>query len=55
MGDYLHRLQGPVVAVLVPEYRQAVVGRLGDVMGGEEGDVWAEEGLDPVDQTRVGA
>ena len=31
--------KGPVGAVLMPQNRLSILGRLGDIVGGEEGDV----------------
>ena len=52
-GDHLHRLQRPVVAVLVPEHRLPAARRLADVVGAEQGDVRSQERLDHVDQPGV--
>ena len=52
-GNDFHRLQRPVRAVLMPQHFLAVARRLGDVMGGEKGDVGADELLDDIQQTVI--
>ena len=53
-GDDLHRLKGPVGAVLMPQNQLPILGRLANIVGGEEGDVVTEVLGGDIEKSLVG-
>ena len=52
-GGDVHGFQGPECSVLMPEYRASGSGGLADVVGGEEGDIAADEDLRDIEKPLI--